>query len=118
VSTPKPVAGKWGPVAFAIAPVLDNDMLYDGAMDLNDEAVPVNRAAMEKYRQWDKYTDTDKVDEAVAECLWSEYEQLNREYWVLIGWYHAAYAAYLFAKNGCGSQYLQDVTEIEVVELP
>jgi hypothetical protein len=117
VSTPKSVAGKWGPIAYAIAPVLDIEMLYQAAMDLSSEATSLHRAAMEKFRQWDEYADVKGADEVFSGCLWSEYEQLNREYWVLIGWYHMSYAAYLFAKNGCGSQYL-DVTEIEVVALP
>jgi hypothetical protein len=118
VSTPKSVAGKLGPVAFAVAPVLDNKMLETAASDLWDHADTVYKSAEEKLAQWDRCLKMSPIDRSVAESLWSEYHQLLCEYKVLLGWHYVTQAAYFFAVNGCGSQYLDDVFEIELVELP
>lgn len=118
MSTPKSVAGKLGPVAFAVAPVLDNEMLETAASDLWNQADAVYKSAQEKLGQWDRHLQAPPIDRSVAESLWSEYQQLMHEYKVLLGWYYATQAAYLFAVNGCGSQYLDDVFEIELVQLP
>lgn len=112
MSEPKTVAGKWGPVAFALSPVADTEMLRIAADDMLSEAVSADSAANDKYQQYMQAT-----DETLKDTLWSEYEELTREYRVLIGWYHVTHAVHTFAIDGCKSKWVPCITEIEIVPL-
>src|SRR5436309_11891319 len=109
---PKTVAGKWGPVAFALSPVADTEMLRVAADEMFDQAMCVDRAAKDKYRQYQRAT-----DESLKDVLWSEYDELTREYGVLMGWYHVTHAVHTFAIDGCKSEWVPCITEIEIVPL-
>lgn len=109
---PKCVAGKWGPIAFAVGPVVDLDEFDGAAHDVLSKCDMLCAAASDKYRQWKQ-----APLGTVRDSLWSEYDEIMREYRILCGWYHAAKAVYFFTTNGCRSMYLPEVTEIGIVDL-
>ena len=114
MTMPKTVAGKWGPIAFAIGPV-NMENLSAAVECLNTEKEGVWAAAEDKYQQY--LNAHDRGNHQVSRSLWSEYMELSREFMVLLGWYRMISAACDFAEHGCRSSYLSDVREIELVEM-
>lgn len=115
MSAPKCVGGKWGPIAYAVAPVINEQTLRDAEEDLHRNAVTLSRAVCDKFDQWER---SKNENTALQDSLWDEYRELFREYNVLIGWNLLVRAALVFAQDGCQSQYLAGVTEIGVEEMP
>jgi hypothetical protein len=119
MSMPKATAGKWGPIAFAIAPIASSDDLTVALDALLVQRDGVWAASEDKFRQWRHVMDTnDGAANEVSEALWAEYQELNREYWVLHAWHQLTHAASYFVEHGCSSASMPEVIEIELVTLP
>jgi hypothetical protein len=117
MTTPTTVAGKWGPIAFAVSQMAEVEDLHVALSVINVHQDAAFAARQEKLTQYRKAVEYG-ASFALRESLYGEYEELDREIWALSGWYHATQAAYYFAQHGCGSSYLSEVVEIELVTLP